>query len=89
MGVVQVVMGFFTPILNLIEKMIPSAKDKNELKVALEEMKVKVFEVQNEIALSFLEYEKKLLEGQSKVVEAEIQGASWLQRNWRPITMMC
>ena len=25
---------------------------------------------------------------QSNIIIAEVQGASWLQRNWRPITMM-
>ncbi|HEX7965728.1 MAG TPA: 3TM-type holin [Gammaproteobacteria bacterium] len=28
------------------------------------------------------------LESQAGVVKAEAQGESWLQRNWRPITMM-
>jgi hypothetical protein len=31
----------------------------------------------------------KLIEVQSNVIVAEAQGQSWLQRNWRPITMIC
>jgi hypothetical protein len=30
-----------------------------------------------------------IIESQTKVLVAEIQGASWLQRNWRPILMLC
>jgi hypothetical protein len=29
-----------------------------------------------------------LIEAQTKTLVAEIQGASWLQRNWRPILML-
>jgi len=29
-----------------------------------------------------------LLEGQTKIVLAEVQGESWLQRNWRPVLML-
>lgn len=28
------------------------------------------------------------LEAQSKLILAEVQGASWLQRNWRPVLML-
>ncbi|KAF0153562.1 MAG: hypothetical protein FD143_94 [Ignavibacteria bacterium] len=35
-----------------------------------------------------MEYESKLLDSQSRVVEAEAIGQSWLQRNWIPITML-
>jgi hypothetical protein len=35
-----------------------------------------------------LEYESQLLDSQGKVVEAEAKGQSWMQRNWRPITML-
>ena len=32
-----------------------------------------------------MEYESKLLDAQGRIVEAK--GQSWIQRNWRPITM--
>ncbi len=32
--------------------------------------------------------EKTLLEGRAQVVTAEAQGDSWLQRSWRPLTML-
>jgi hypothetical protein len=32
--------------------------------------------------------EGKVAEARSKTVAAEAQGQSWLQRNWRPITMI-
>jgi len=35
-----------------------------------------------------LEYEKTLLSKQAQIITAEAQGNSWLQRSWRPITML-
>ena len=44
--------------------------------------------IENEFLSKALEYETKLLDAQGKIVEAEAKGQSWLQRNWRPITML-
>lgn len=35
-----------------------------------------------------LDITTKLIDVQSSVIQAEAGGKSWLQRNWRPITMM-
>jgi hypothetical protein len=34
-----------------------------------------------------LSYEEKLVDARSKIIIAEAQGDSWLQRNWRPMLM--
>ncbi len=44
--------------------------------------------IENEFLSKALEYETKLLDAQGRIVEAEAKGQSWLQRNWRPITML-
>ena len=36
-----------------------------------------------------LDITTKLIDVQSNVIVAEAGGKSWLQRNWRPVTMMC
>ena len=35
-----------------------------------------------------IDYETKLLEAKASIITSEAQGASWMQRNWRPITML-
>ena len=35
-----------------------------------------------------LDYETKLMDNQAAIIKAEATGQSWLQRNWRPITML-
>jgi hypothetical protein len=47
-----------------------------------------MLEMQNALTEKVLGYERELLSAQSKVITAEAQGASWMQRNWRPITML-
>jgi len=33
-------------------------------------------------------YSKTIIEEQSKIIQSEANGEGWLQRNWRPITML-
>jgi hypothetical protein len=40
------------------------------------------------VAVKALELEAQIAKAQSDIIIAEAQGASWLQRSWRPITML-
>ena len=44
--------------------------------------------MENAFSSKVLEYESKLMESRSKIIQSESTGRSWLQRNWRPITML-
>lgn len=50
--------------------------------------KGQIMMVQNQVMTSVLEYEKSLIEQQASIINAEAKGDSWIQRNWRPITML-
>ena len=41
-----------------------------------------------ELEKKILEFEQAAMQAQSSIIVAEANGGSWLQRNWRPITMM-
>jgi|SRR6185437_171235 len=61
--------------------------DKSEDKLDLQ---LKFKELLNQIDASYINYESKLLDSQSQIVQSETKGESWLQRNWRPMLMvMC
>ena len=45
-------------------------------------------EFKKTITSSLIDYNKTILEQQASVVRAEAQGDSWLQKSWRPITML-
>lgn len=62
------------PITDLAAKFIP---DKDKLN-----------EFRNGLIAQALDYQKTVLQSQTQIITAEAQGASWLQRSWRPITML-
>lgn len=73
--------GIFEPAAKLIDDVHTSEEEKLTIKTRLSEL-------QNQITTKFIELQTKLLEAQSKIIVAEAQGDSWLQRNWRPLTML-
>jgi Holin of 3TMs, for gene-transfer release len=75
------VAGMFKPIADVIDHVLPSG----DAKLALQQ---KVIEGQIAAGATLMDYERQLLDGQTKIITAEAQGNSWLQRSWRPITML-
>ncbi|MEI6478501.1 MAG: 3TM-type holin [bacterium] len=81
MGWLDVVSGIFKPIADVIEHVLPSGDAKIQLQQ-------KMLEGQLAAASQVMDYEKQLLDSQMQIIKAEAQGNSWMQRNWRPITML-
>jgi hypothetical protein len=54
--------------------------------------KLKAQQALTEITLAFqlkmAEMDTQVIQAQADVIKTEAQGASWLQRNWRPISML-
>ncbi len=50
--------------------------------------KIRLYALANETIATLLTYQTKLAEYQARVIMTETTGHSWLQRNWRPITML-
>lgn len=81
MSVWNFLTGLMKPVADLVDEVHTSEKERLQIKA-------KLFEMQNMMASQVMEYEARLLEAKTKVITAEAQGASWLQRTWRPITML-
>lgn len=81
MSIWKAVTGLFQPVADLVDNLHTSEEERLTIKA-------KVFELQTQTATEIMAYERQLLDSQSKVTMAEAQGQSWLQRNWRPITML-
>jgi hypothetical protein len=71
----------FEPAAKLIDSVHTSTEEKLQLKNTLET-------IQNEMHSKVLEYETQLLKSKTDIITAEAGGQSWLQRSWRPITML-
>ena len=81
MGVLDFLGGIVKPITDLIDNITTTDEERGKLKNELTK-------IENKFLGKALEYEAKLLDSQGRIVEAEAKGQSWLQRNWRPITML-
>jgi len=77
--------GFLSNLVSPITTLIDELHTSDEERLGL---KQKMFEMQAALTSKVLHYETQLMQAQAKVITAEAQGASWLQRNWRPVTML-
>jgi hypothetical protein len=58
--------------------------DKSDEKLVLQ---LKYKELLMKIEGACIDYESKLLDSKSTIINSEAKGESWLQRNWRPLLM--
>lgn len=73
--------GLFGAAGKIVDDLHTSAEEKLVLKNSF-------LEIQTNALGMVIGYQEKLNAVQSRVVIAEATGASWLQRSWRPITML-
>jgi len=80
------------PILAFLSSLFAPAVDVVKTVEANEATKLQLQNqlgiLQNQLAAKMIDYESQLLSAQADVVKAEANGSSWIQRNWRPITML-
>jgi len=81
MDVLSFIGGIFKPAAELIDNVHTSSEEKLNLKATIKS-------IENALLAKVIEYETKILDSKTKVITAEATGESWMQRNWRPITML-
>lgn len=81
MSVFSFISQIFEPAAKLVDDLHTSKEEKLQLQAQIKK-------VENELLAKVIDYESQLLEGKTKIITAEAMGQSWLQRNWRPITML-
>lgn len=75
------ILDVLKPVQLIIDDLHTSEEEKMQIKA-------KVYEVQSQFSNEMLKYEAELMRSKADVIKAEAQGQSWLQRTWRPITML-
>jgi hypothetical protein len=80
-NVLSLVAGLFEPAAKLIDDVHTS--DEEKLKLA-NELKA----LENQVVNRIIDLESQLLESQKSIIVAEAAGDSWMQKSWRPITML-
>lgn len=78
-------LSFISSALKPVSDVIDAVHTSEEEKLKIKE---EIFKVQAKLYSQTLQYEQKVLEAKTAVITAEANGQSWLQRSWRPITML-
>jgi len=81
MSILGFISGAIKPIAQLIDDITTSDEEKGQLRNEL-------VRIEQRFASKMIEYETELLKAQSQIIQSETTGKSWLQRTWRPITML-
>ena len=81
MAILQMVGELFKPVSKMIDEVHTSEEEKLQIKR-------EVSKIQSQIQLKVLDYEREMINAKTSVINSETQAQSWLQRNWRPITML-
>ena len=84
MGILNFIMGLFTPVTKIIEK-IPTEVDRmklmNELAGIQAEVQVKALEYENKV----LDLQSQLFKAQAELAKAEVSSESWFVRHYKPV----
>lgn len=81
MGVLEILAGLFKPASDLVDNLHTSEEEKLLLRN-------KFAEIESYLQIKLTEFQLEFGKLQASVINAESQGDSWLQRNWRPLTMV-
>ncbi|WP_438996367.1 3TM-type holin [Candidatus Puniceispirillum sp.] len=81
MSLIDMISRLFTPLASVIDELHTSDEERDAVRIAL-------VNAQNQALALTLDLEREKLAARASLIAAEIGGQSWLQRNWRPITML-
>ena len=81
MAITQLIGELFKPVTTLVDDIHTSEEEKFKIKKEMSR-------IQSDVQIKLLDYEKQMVIAKSSAITAEANGQSWLQRNWRPITML-
>jgi hypothetical protein len=81
MNITDLIAGIFKPAAELIDNLHTSEEERLE-------QKRKLLEIQAASMDSALQYERSLMESQSRIINSEAKSEHWLTATWRPITML-
>ena len=81
MSILNILGSVVSPITNLIDELHTSDEEKLIIKN-------KMMQIQANAYSEAIELEKQVMQAKASIITAEANGQSWLQRSWRPITML-
>lgn len=70
----QILGGLFGPVMDVIKKAVPDADLQKKIEA--------------ELMRQMLDQNSDMVKAQASIITAEAKGEGWLQKAWRPITML-
>ena len=77
----QIVSDALGPVTDMVDDLFTSDQERKKAERLMQKVKQRM-------QSKLLDVKQKLIEQRGRVVVAEAKGESWLQRSWRPITML-
>ena len=77
----QIVSDALGPVTDMVDDLFTSDQERKKAERLMQKVKQRM-------QSKLLDVKGKLIEQRGRVVVAEAKGESWLQRSWRPITML-
>ncbi len=81
MSILSGITGAVSAVTGLIDDLTTTDEEKGIIRNELAR-------VENMFAEKVLEYEAQIMQAKADVIMTEAKGSSWIQRSWRPITML-
>ena len=79
------ILGFIADIFKPAAELVDNLHTSEEENLLIKE---RMFKMEQAVTLKLMEYESQLLTAKTDIIKAEANSASWIARNWRPITML-
>ena len=80
-NIISFIGGLFKPMTELVDEIFTSDEEREKITLELNK-------IQSQFSSKLVDLESQLISSKEKIIVAEAQGKSWIQRNWRPITML-
>lgn len=71
---IAAIIPFIGPILKIVDQFVPDKDAQNKIR--------------SELLVQAMNAESELYKARGSIITAEARGESWMQRNWRPLTML-
>ena len=81
MSIFSIIGSILGPAKEIIDEIITSDEERLQAQT-------KLLQVESALTAKLIEYDTALTQARRDVLVAEASGDSWLQRSWRPLTML-
>lgn len=78
----------FTPVATLVDSVHTSDEEREQLRLGFQKLRNEAQQALLDLSSKVVELESQLIAAKANIITSEANGQSWLQRNWRPITML-